>query len=101
LARSANGELADQDQEARAFIQDFPLAQAGDGIVEPKPREVRIDAVAQGKAFVERGRLESPAGFKGGGVALGFHPWLHFCLLRRTPSDTARRAKNSSSSVTS
>src|SRR3974390_474080 len=69
-------ELANQDQKARTFIQDFPSAQSFYGIVEPKLREVRINAFAQSKVIVESIRLKTSAGFESLGVVFSLHPKL-------------------------
>ena len=66
-------ELPDHHQEARALVEHFPVAEAVDGVIEPQLGEVRVEAVAQGDAIVERLGLKTPAGLVGAGVVLVLH----------------------------
>src|SRR3974390_3854460 len=76
-------ELTNHDQKARAFIQDFPSTQSFYGIVEPKLREVRINAFAQSKTIVEGIRLKTSAGFESLGIVFSLH--LKLQSAKRSP----------------
>src|SRR3974390_3805098 len=87
-------ELANQDQKARAFIQDFPSAQSFYGIVEPKLREVRINAFAQSKAIVKSIRLKTSAGLESLGVVFSLHPKLQSAKRSRTSSERTKSPRS-------